>query len=335
MKKVLILLVACYIILLGVPFVIHAQSLQYGSDCTSNAQCISQLCDPVPAGDGTRTCLCTQSSHCPFNYPNCNTSTNGCWACSANSDCSDTHYCFTILGSCQNCTSDGNCDNGLVCTNGVCVSSGNPVLGEYGDYCSANSQCQSGLCRDLSCRCVTNNDCLWDTTCSNGECVRAAVTGNHYCWVVVSGDTEYSWDYDSETECRSQCQSFDCRALYGNNCTGSCCNNQNINAQNVTCSGSTGPVSTGGSSQIPNPLKCGDVECVVQMIADFIAGLVTVIGTIMIIFGGIQYITSAGSEDKARRAKNTVLYAVIGIAIAVSVDFIIGFLGEVLGRGGN
>jgi putative Mn2+ efflux pump MntP len=71
------------------------------------------------------------------------------------------------------------------------------------------------------------------------------------------------------------------------------------------------------------------------MIADFIAELVTVIGTIMIIFGGIQYITSAGSEDKARRAKNTVLYAVIGIAIAVSVDFIIGFLGEVLGRGGN
>ena len=86
---------------------------------------------------------------------------------------------------------------------------------------------------------------------------------------------------------------------------------------------------------IPNPLRCEDVECLVQMIADFIAGLVMVIGTIMIIIGGIQYITSAGNEDKARRAKNTVLYAIIGIAIAVSVSFIIGFLREVLSSGGN
>jgi len=86
---------------------------------------------------------------------------------------------------------------------------------------------------------------------------------------------------------------------------------------------------------IPNFLKCEDVECLVQTIADMIAGLVTVIGTIMIIFGGIQYITSAGSEDKARRAKNTVLYAIIGIAIAVSVSFIIGFLREILSSNGN
>jgi len=88
-------------------------------------------------------------------------------------------------------------------------------------------------------------------------------------------------------------------------------------------------------TDIPNFLKCEDVECLVQTIADLIAGLVTVIGTIMIIVGGIQYITSAGNEDKARRAKNTVLYAIIGIAIAVSVDFIIGFLREILSSGGN
>jgi amino acid transporter len=86
---------------------------------------------------------------------------------------------------------------------------------------------------------------------------------------------------------------------------------------------------------IPNPMPCEDIECIVQTIADMVAGLVTVIGTIMIIIGGIQYITSAGSEDKARRAKNTVLYAIIGIAIAVSVDFIVGFLREVLSSSGN
>ena len=86
--------------------------------------------------------------------------------------------------------------------------------------------------------------------------------------------------------------------------------------------------------QIPNPLICDTVECLVQKITDAITGLVTIIGTIMIIIGGIQFITSAGNEEKARHAKNTILYAVIGIAIAVSVDFIVGFLREILGRGG-
>jgi hypothetical protein len=86
------------------------------------------------------------------------------------------------------------------------------------------------------------------------------------------------------------------------------------------------------TTTIPNPLRCEDIECIVQTIADMIAGLVIVIGTIMIIVGGIQYISSAGNEDRARRAKNTVLYAIIGIAIAVSVDFIIGFLREILSQ---
>jgi len=96
----------------------------------------------------------------------------------------------------------------------------------------------------------------------------------------------------------------------------------------VLSQGSNAPV------QIPNPLICDTVECLVQKITDAITGLVTIIGTIMIIIGGIQFITSAGNEEKARHAKNTILYAVIGIAIAVSVDFIVGFLREILGRGG-
>jgi hypothetical protein len=95
---------------------------------------------------------------------------------------------------------------------------------------------------------------------------------------------------------------------------------------------SPAPTTTNPITVIPNPIKCEDVECLVQTIADMIAGLVTVIGTIMIIIGGIQYIASAGNEDRARRAKNTVLYAIIGIAIAVSVDFIIGFLREILSQ---
>lgn len=330
MKKTLIITSIGCIILIGAPFIVFAQSnLPYGSVCTIDANCVSNFCEPL---NGVLTCLCQQNSHCPASTPVCNTATNQCYggvsSCTSNWQC-ESWYCNTTLGFCASCITDSNCDAGRICTNGSCVESGNQVLSEYGDYCSANNQCQSGICRDLSCRCATNNDCFYETTCVNGDCIRGTVTGNHYCWVVVGGNAEFSWDYDSEAECRSECQSYDCRELYGDDCTNWCCNASDYDSQNVVCSGGA---SSGGSATIPNPLKCEDIPCVVDGITDLIAGLVTVLGTIMIIIGGIQYISSAGSEDKARRAKNTVLYAVIGIAIAISVDFIVGFLREILSR---
>jgi len=52
----------------------------------------------------------------------------------------------------------------------------------------------------------------------------------------------------------------------------------------------------------------------------------------MIIIGGIQYMTSAGNEEKTNKAKKTILWAIIGIAIVISVNFITGFLEEILGK---
>lgn len=55
-----------------------------------------------------------------------------------------------------------------------------------------------------------------------------------------------------------------------------------------------------------------------------------VIAVIMVIVGGIRYITSDGDSNKANQAKNTILYAVIGIVVAVMsysiVNFVIGRL---------
>lgn len=55
----------------------------------------------------------------------------------------------------------------------------------------------------------------------------------------------------------------------------------------------------------------------------FIAGVACVIA---IIVGGIMYITSAGDEKRVQTAKNTLLYAVIGIVIALSAYAIATFV---------
>ena len=41
------------------------------------------------------------------------------------------------------------------------------------------------------------------------------------------------------------------------------------------------------------------------------------VAVIVVIWGGFQYITSSGDSQKATTAKNTIMYAVIGIVVVV------------------
>lgn len=56
-----------------------------------------------------------------------------------------------------------------------------------------------------------------------------------------------------------------------------------------------------------------DIVTVVINILLFIIGIISVV---MIIIGGIMYATSAGDPSKAGKAKNTILYAIIGLVVA-------------------
>ncbi len=60
-------------------------------------------------------------------------------------------------------------------------------------------------------------------------------------------------------------------------------------------------------------------------IAYFIAGIIAVIA---IILAGFSYVTSQGDAGRVTKAKNTILYAVIGIVIILSAfaitQFVIG-----------
>ena len=57
----------------------------------------------------------------------------------------------------------------------------------------------------------------------------------------------------------------------------------------------------------------------------FIVGAVAVI---MLIIGGLKYIVSGGDASKVQSAKNTILYALVGIIVAIlayaAVNFVIG-----------
>ena len=58
---------------------------------------------------------------------------------------------------------------------------------------------------------------------------------------------------------------------------------------------------------------------------------VGLISVIMLIFGGLRYITSGGDAKKVTDAKNTILYAIIGLVICVLSYAIVNFVITTIG----
>jgi hypothetical protein len=56
------------------------------------------------------------------------------------------------------------------------------------------------------------------------------------------------------------------------------------------------------------------------------SAIVGIIAVVMIIVGGLKYITSGGDSSKVGSAKNTLLYAIIGLIIVVMAQVIVHFV---------
>ena len=69
---------------------------------------------------------------------------------------------------------------------------------------------------------------------------------------------------------------------------------------------------------------------VVTTIANTALFIIGSVAVLMLIYGGIRYTISGGDEKAITSAKNTILYSVIGIVVAVAayaiVNFVIGTL---------
>ena len=54
--------------------------------------------------------------------------------------------------------------------------------------------------------------------------------------------------------------------------------------------------------------------------------IVGIIAVIMIIYGGFKYITSGGDSGNVSGAKNTLIYAIVGLIIVALAQFIVRFV---------
>ena len=68
------------------------------------------------------------------------------------------------------------------------------------------------------------------------------------------------------------------------------------------------------------------VDDIITTIVNIFSAIVGIISVIMIIFGGFKYITSGGDSGNITSAKNTIVYAVIGLVIVALAQFIVQFV---------
>ncbi len=74
------------------------------------------------------------------------------------------------------------------------------------------------------------------------------------------------------------------------------------------------------------PAELVGVDGVFTKLSNIALGIVGALSVIMLIWGGLRYILSGGDSKKITDAKNTILYAIIGLAIAFLSYAIINFV---------
>ena len=78
-----------------------------------------------------------------------------------------------------------------------------------------------------------------------------------------------------------------------------------------------------------NPVDGGSADDLPATINNIITAIVGILGlacVIIVIIGGIQYMTSSGDAGKVKKAKDTILYGVIGMVICVLAYAITAFI---------
>ncbi len=107
--------------------------------------------------------------------------------------------------------------------------------------------------------------------------------------------------------------------------------NTNVNGGGTSQGSSTNvPGITDICTSNPNAQVCKKssvtVESLFVKVTDTLLFIIGALSVVMIIVGGFKYITSSGDPSKVGSAKNTILYAVIGLVLSLLAYAIVQFV---------
>lgn len=76
--------------------------------------------------------------------------------------------------------------------------------------------------------------------------------------------------------------------------------------------------------------NCTDATAVVTSTINWFIAIAGIVSAIFVVYGGISYITSAGDPNKLKKAKDMILYSLIGLAIVALASVITAFVSNMI-----
>jgi hypothetical protein len=101
--------------------------------------------------------------------------------------------------------------------------------------------------------------------------------------------------------------------------------NMESNIKADECGGSNTNLNTSGSAT-PCKADSGDLNTLLTHIINIFSVLVGAIAVIMIVIGGFRYVISSGNDQAVSGAKNTIIFALVGLVIVALAQFIVHFV---------
>ena len=81
---------------------------------------------------------------------------------------------------------------------------------------------------------------------------------------------------------------------------------------------------TGSFKGIQDPAQVGLIDSIINILNALLV-LIAVAAIAFVIIGGLRYITAQGDEDAIAAAKNTVIFAILGIIVVLLAAVIVNF----------
>ena len=83
---------------------------------------------------------------------------------------------------------------------------------------------------------------------------------------------------------------------------------------------------SGGATAAKTDDMTDSLPTTVSNIISVVLYAIGIVAVVMMILGGFQYITSSGDAAKVTKAKNTILYGIVGLVIAILAYAIVQFV---------
>ena len=81
-----------------------------------------------------------------------------------------------------------------------------------------------------------------------------------------------------------------------------------------------------GAAGCTAPAGSSSVETVIKRSINIFSAIIGIIAVVMVMVGGLKYITSQGDATSTASAKNTILYAAVGLVVVALAQVIVRFV---------